>query len=124
MNSVLRDSTVRVNGLCVSLFVVFSVMSLTLFFSRVGRTGSCGRCMGCRVREGNNLANRTVRGIGSCGRRRFGNGFGVRDTRVGRGFSFNGRMSCAVGAGRGFFFLPLLDGSVSVGNSTVSRVEW
>lgn len=119
----LESSTMEMGKLYISLFIIFSMVSLALFFSEINHANDYKQYVNYQIERNGGLTGEAIPKIEAYNREHFKGKFKVQSTQMNQQYSFGQEVDYTINTKHDFFFLPLLSRDISIKGSAISQIR-
>ncbi|KGX85187.1 hypothetical protein [Pontibacillus litoralis] len=119
----LESTTMEMGKLFVSVFIIFSMVSLTLFFSEVNQANEYKQYVNYQIERNGGLTSEAIKKIEDYNKEHFGGEFEVQSSQMNQQFPFGQEVSYKVNATHEFLFLPIVSREISLKGAAISQVR-
>ena len=119
----LESSTMEMGKLYISLFIIFSMVSLALFFSEINHANDFKQYVNYQIERNGCLTGEAIEKVHDYNQEQFGGKFDIQSTQMNQQFSFGQEVDYTINTTHKFFFLPLLSRDISVKGSAISQIR-
>lgn len=119
----LESSTMEMGKLYISLFIIFSMVSLALFFSEVNHANEYKQYINYQIERNGGLTNEAIEKIETYNNQHYGGKFEVQSPQMSQQFAFGQEVVYTINSTHNFFFLPILSKNISVKGAAISQIR-
>jgi hypothetical protein len=119
----LESSTMEMGKLYISLFIIFSMVSLALFFSEINQANDFKLYVNYQIERNGGLTDAAMEKVDSYNQENYGSKFKVQSTQMSQLFAYGKEVDYTINTKHEFFFLPLLSRDISIKGSAISQIR-
>lgn len=119
----LEGSTMEMGKLYISLFIIFSMVSLALFFSEINHANDYKQYVNYQIERNGGLTTEAIKKIESYNQEHYGGKFKVQSAQMSQQFAFGKEVDYTIKTNYKFFFLPLLSRDISIKGTAISEIR-
>lgn len=119
----LEGSTMEMGKLYISLFIIFSMVSLALFFSEVNHANDYKQYVNYQIERNGGLTGEAMKKVTDYNKEHYGGKFQVQSTQMNQQFPFGNEVDYTIKTKHNFFFLPILSKEITVKGSAISQIR-
>ncbi|MGG0888913.1 hypothetical protein [Cytobacillus horneckiae] len=119
----LEGSTMELGKLYISLFIIFSMVSLTIFFTEVNHANDFKQYVNYQIERNGGLTGEAMSKVESYNQEHYGGKFKVQSNQMNQQFAFGQEVDYLVTREHTFFFLPILSQEISIKGSAISQIR-
>ncbi|MCK1995457.1 hypothetical protein MPH61_23325 [Peribacillus muralis] len=119
----LESSTMEMGKLYISLFIIFSMVSLALFFSEINHANDFKQYVNYQIERNGGLTGEALTKVDAYNQEHYGGKFNIQSAQKSQQLSFGKEIDYTIKTKHVFFFLPLLSKDISVKGSAISQIR-
>lgn len=119
----LESSTMEMGKFYISLFIIFSMVSLALFFSEINNANDFKQYVNYQIERNGGLTSEAIEKINKYNQENFGGKFNIQSDQMNQQYSFGQEVDYTINTTHKFFFLPLASRDIAVKGSAISQIR-
>ncbi|KYD11475.1 hypothetical protein B4102_2203 [Heyndrickxia sporothermodurans] len=119
----LESSTMEIGKHYISLFIIFSMVSLALFFSEINHANDFKQYVNYQIERNGGLTNDAMEKVNSYNQEHYGGKFKIKSSQINQQYAFGKEVDYSINKKYNFFFLPLLSKDISIKGSAISQIR-
>jgi hypothetical protein len=119
----LESSTMEMGKLYISLFIIFSMVALALFFSEINHANDFKQYVNYQIERNGGLTGEAIEKVEAYNQEHFKGKFKIQSSQINQQFSFGKEVDYTINSTHKFFFLPLLSKNISIKGSAISQIR-
>ncbi|MGG3663001.1 hypothetical protein [Bacillus gobiensis] len=119
----LEGSIMEMGKYYISLFIIFSMVALALFFSQINHANDYKQYINYQIERNGGLTDEAIKKIEAYDEKNFGGNFSIGSSKLGQQLPFGQEVDYTVNTTYNFFFLPLLSRDISIKGSAISQIR-
>lgn len=119
----LEGSIMEMGKFYISLFIIFSMVSLALFFSEINYANDFKQYVNYQIERNGGLTGDAIVKVEDYNQEHFKGKFNIESGQMNQQFSFGREVDYSINTTHEFFFLPLLSRDISIKGSAISQIR-
>lgn len=119
----LEGSTMEMGKLYISLFIIFSMVSLALFFSEINHANDFKQYVNYQIERNGGLTSEAMEKVEAYNQQHFNGRFKVKSAQMNQQLSFGREVDYTINTTHNFFFLPLVNKNITIRGSAISQIR-
>ncbi|MCM3113654.1 hypothetical protein [Lederbergia lenta] len=119
----LEGSTMEMGKLYISLFIIFSMVSLALFFSEINHANDYKQYVNYQIERNGGLTGEAIDKVETYNQKHYGGKFKIQSSQMNQQFAFGKEVDYTINRKHKFFFLPILSKDISIKGSAISQIR-
>lgn len=119
----LEGSVMETGKLYISLFIIFSMVSLALFFSELNQANEFKQYINYQIERNGGLTSAANQKINAYNQEHYNGKFEIQSLQMGQKLAFGKEVTYTVHTTHDFFFLPLLSKEISIKGVAISQIR-
>jgi hypothetical protein len=119
----LESSVMEMGKLYISLFIIFAMVSIALFFSEVNHANEYKQYVNYQIERHGGLTTEAMQKVEKYNDEHYGGKFEIRSSQMSSQFPFGQEVDYTVNSTHNFFFLPILSKDIVLSGSAISQIR-
>jgi hypothetical protein len=119
----LEGSVMEIGKLYISLFIIFSMVALALFFSEINQANEFKQYVNYQIERNGGLTSEANNKINTYNQEYYKGKFTVQSSQMSQQLAFGKEVTYTINTKHDFFFLPLLSKDISVKGTAISQIR-
>lgn len=119
----LEGSTMEMGKLYISLFIIFAMTSLALFFTEINHANEYKQYVNYQIERNGGLTGEALEKVEAYNQNHYDGRFEIKSSQMSQQFAFGREVDYTINTTHEFFFLPLLSKDISVKGTAISQIR-